>query len=308
MSATQQIHGPQTHPAAQRRVIRGIAGGLALALFLASSAAWAQDARADRTARAFLGVLVGPAQGGENGVLIREVTADSPAAKSGLKSGDRVVKVDDQDVQDVENFLQTIGSKKPGDRLTLRLVRDGQEQTVTATLGEMTERPELPSPRQSERPGLPGGRRPAFLGVQTQRLTPELKSRTRVTADAGAVVTEVVSNAPAAKAGLRPDDVITAVNDRAIHDPEQLREAIQQAGPGKEVTLQVARGNENLSLKATLGEAPFGLFPTPGIERYPAPDVEMMVDPGRRMRDLERRLEALEKRVQELEKKQAPPR
>jgi S1-C subfamily serine protease len=273
--------------------------GIILVLLLAPSG-WAQEAKQKSQPRAYLGILVGPAGGGEQGVLVREVTPDSPAAQAGLKSGDHIIKIGDEEVKGVDDFLQRIASRKAGEKLTLQVRRGDQEQKIMVTLGE---RPE-PAGGSPYWPALPGGRRPAFLGVQAQPLTPELKKRLQVEADAGAVVTEVVPNSPAAKAGLKPDDIISAVDDRTIQDPAQLREAIQQAGPGKEVTLRVVRGKENLSVKATLREGAFGLFLTPGDERFPMSDVESMVEAGRRVRDLERRVEELEARVRELEKKQ----
>lgn len=282
---------------------RHTVSGVLLVLLLFSSAGWAQEGKAEKAAHPYLGILVSPAEGGESGIVVREVTADSPAAKAGLKSGDRIIKIEDQEVQDVERFLKTVASKKPGDKLTLRVVRAGQEQNITATLGERPGTPEPPAFGRPDRPGFPRGPRPAFLGVQTQPLTPELKQRLQAKTEAGVVVTEVVPNSPAAKAGLKPDDVITAVNDKTIRDPAQLRETIQQIGSGKEVTVQVARGNENLSLKAKLGEGGFGLFRPPGDERFPMLDVESLFATARRVQELERRVEELEKRVRELERK-----
>jgi len=258
-------------------------------LFMSCSSGWALPP--------YLGVRVSPAEDNERGIVVREVTPASPAAKAGLKSGDRVVKMDDQDVTDVEKFLQAVSARKPGDKLNLRIVRDGREQDVAAVLGER--------PAASDTPfaGLPGIPRPAFLGVQTQALTSDLKKQLKVETDAGVVVTEVVPNSPAAKAGIKPDDVITAVDDRPVKNPEQLREAIQQAPPGKEVILQVMRGQEKLSLKASLREGGFGFFTRPDGDRLPMFDVESMLDQSRRLKDLERRVEELEKRLREQQKK-----
>jgi S1-C subfamily serine protease len=286
--------------------MRSTIGGVVLLVLLVTTG-WAREVQTGRPTNAFLGVLVGPAERNEPGVLVREVTPDSPAAKGGLKNGDRVIKFEGQDVQNVEHFLQTIAAHKSGDKVTLQVVRGGQEQNIPVTLGERPATQELQPSGMPQWPGLAGGRRPAFLGVQTQPLTPELKQRLHVQSDAGVVVTEVVSNSPAGRAGFRPDDVITALDGAAIHDPGQLREAIQHAGPGKEVTLQVARGNENLTLKAQLGEASFGQYLLPGNEQFPSVDVGSMIDQGRRIRELERRVEELERRVRELEKKQPPP-
>jgi serine protease Do len=254
----------------------------------------------ERASRPYLGILVDPAEDGQRGILVREVTPSSPAAKAGLRSGDRIVKFDDRDVTDVRKFLQTVAARKPGEKLNLRVLRDGREQDLAVTVGAR--------PAESEFPptGLPeqlGAHRHAFLGVQTKALTPELAKQLKIEANAGAVVTDVVPNSPAAKAGLKPDDVITAVNDRPAKNPVELREAIQEAGPGKEVTLQVVRGQEKLSPKTTLREGAFGLFLAPGEDRLPVLDVESMFDQARRLRDLERRVDELEKRLREQEKK-----
>jgi S1-C subfamily serine protease len=279
---------------------RPAVGTTLLVLLLAASAGPAQEAPADKSARPYLGVAIGPAAEGERGVLVKDVAADSPAARAGLKNGDRVVKVGDQDMADAEQFLRAVASRKPGDRLSLRVARGGQEQTVTATLGERPAAPGLPPAGLPGPSGLPAGRRPAFLGVQAQPLTPALKQRLGIYAETGVIVTEVVSSSAAARAGLKPEDVITAVNDRPVRDPAQLREAVQQAGPGKEVALHVVRGKENLTLRAKLQEGTIGHFLLPGNEPFPTVDVESLFGRGRA---LERRIEELEKRVRELEQK-----
>jgi len=274
--------------------------GVVAGLLLAFTAAWARQGQPDRSTTVYLGIMVMMPPSGERGILVREATPDSPAAKAGLRAGDHIVKVDDRDVSSVEQFLQTVASHKPNDKMTLHIMRGGQERTMTATLGE---RPAGGEVAPTGLPGLLTGLRPAFLGVQTQPLTAELKQRLHVQIDTGTVVTEVVPNSPAAKAGLKPDDVITAVNDKAVRDPAQLRELIQETGPNQDVTIKVARGDQNLSLQAKLGEAGLGMFLTPGAERFPTVDVESMADQSRRLREMERRIADLEKRVRELEKK-----
>ena len=261
----------------------------------------------DRTAaqepRGFLGVTVAPADGGR-GVIIKDVTADSPAARAGLKVGDRVVKVGDQDVKDAEAFVKTVSARKPGDKLAMTVQRDGKEQTLTATLGE---RPGSVA-RQPELPLLPPGGSPAFLGVNVQPLTAELRKQLKVDVEEGVVVTEVIPKSPAEKAGLKRDDVITAVGGHPVKGPEDLREQVQKAGPGKELTLAVARGGEKLTLKATPRAGAFGSFVVPGDERFPFPEVGSMSDQGRRIRELERRVDELERRLKELEAKSGKPK
>jgi predicted metalloprotease with PDZ domain len=141
-----------------------------------------------------------------------------------------------------------------------------------------------------------------------QALTPELKNRLKVEADKGVVLTEVVPDSPAAKAGLKPDDVITSMGDKAVANPAELRRAIQEAGPGKEVTLKFARGNDKREVKALLGEAPpeaMARIPR-GEVRLPNINLERLMpllEGGTRVEELERRVQQLEQRIQELEKK-----
>jgi S1-C subfamily serine protease len=271
----------------------------ALALAVTGLRAWGQGGE-EKAARPYLGVEVGAGGEGERGAVVRDVTPGSPAAKAGLRAGDRVVRVGDQDVAGVEQFLRAVAAHKPGAKVNLRVARDGREQDLAAVLGERPAATRFPP---AGLPDLPGLRRPAFLGVQTRTLSPDLKRQLGVDADAGVVVTEVVANSPAAKAGVKRDDVITAADDRPVRSPADLREAVQQAGPGKDLALQVLRGSEKLSLKATPGEGAFGFFLTPGEKRFPVLDVESMSDPSRRVRELERRVDELEKRLRELEKK-----
>jgi M6 family metalloprotease-like protein len=84
--------------------------------------------------RSYLGVQFGVPKDGE-GVLISEVTKDSPADKSGLKKDDVVVKMDGKPVQDADQFRDLLTDKKPGDKTVLTVERAGKEQTINVTLG-----------------------------------------------------------------------------------------------------------------------------------------------------------------------------
>src|SRR5262245_18153891 len=105
-------------------------------LLSSTSLAWGRGKDEKKVSRPYLGVLVGPAEEGKPGLLVREVTANSPAAKAGLKPGDQVIKIDDKDVTDMGMFLKSIGDRKPGDKVNFKVVRDGKEQNLEAVLGE----------------------------------------------------------------------------------------------------------------------------------------------------------------------------
>jgi putative serine protease PepD len=85
----------------------------------------------------YLGVTTAPiTAGGQAGALISQVTSGSPADRAGLRAGDVVTAIDGQAVQDFSELAARIRAHAPGDRVELRVVRDGNETTVTATLGQ----------------------------------------------------------------------------------------------------------------------------------------------------------------------------
>jgi serine protease DegQ len=75
----------------------------------------------------------------ETGVLVFTVTEGSGAARAGLEAGDVIVAVDGEEMRTVEDLFALLRQRAPGDRVTLTIVRDGEERQVTATL---TDRPE----------------------------------------------------------------------------------------------------------------------------------------------------------------------
>ncbi|HEX6249235.1 MAG TPA: trypsin-like peptidase domain-containing protein [Nocardioidaceae bacterium] len=84
-----------------------------------------------------LGVQVTDAQSDDgllNGAGIADVTNGSAAAEAGLQQGDIVIKVDDHTVTDASSLVATIRGHRPGDTVTLTVVRDGEELEVEATL------------------------------------------------------------------------------------------------------------------------------------------------------------------------------
>ena len=70
------------------------------------------------------------------GAFIQRVVSGTPAEEAGLKAGDIVTKIDDQDINEQNTVAQTIRSHKVGDKLKLTVDRNGEILTMTATLGE----------------------------------------------------------------------------------------------------------------------------------------------------------------------------
>jgi serine protease Do len=88
----------------------------------------------DDAEKGFLGVQI---KNSDSGVEIQAIIPDSPADKAGLRKDDVIVKINGEDAGNVQGFVQTVGAKKPGDKIKLKIKRDGQDKEIEVTLGKM---------------------------------------------------------------------------------------------------------------------------------------------------------------------------
>ena len=109
--------------------------GFAIPIDRAKSIADRLVGGAEASPAGFLGVATTDNTAGTVGATIAEVTADSPAARAGLRPGDVIVAVGDQTVSGAASLSRLVGDHAPGSQVELTVVRDGDERTVVATLG-----------------------------------------------------------------------------------------------------------------------------------------------------------------------------
>src|SRR5688572_24170660 len=95
-----------------------------------------------------------------------------------------------------------------------------------------------------------------YLGVFVQELTPELAKVFNIPEGVGALVGGVVTNSPAARAGVREGDVIVEMNNKKVDDSRILRLTIAQAAPTSTASLKVMRDGQTKNFNITLGELP----------------------------------------------------
>ncbi|HZI18164.1 MAG TPA: DegQ family serine endoprotease [Pyrinomonadaceae bacterium] len=177
------------------------------------------------------------------GALVSEVQPDSPAAAAGVRRGDVIIAVNGQAVADYNALRNRIAATQPGTAVTLRVLRDGREQQLRATLGER----EVETTREGGEENAPGGERAAGgrLGLSVEPLTPESAQRLNLPAGTrGLLVTSVTSGGPASEAGLRRGDLIQEVNRQPVNTREELTAAVGRAGD-RPVLLLVTREGRN---------------------------------------------------------------
>ena len=93
-----------------------------------------------------------------------------------------------------------------------------------------------------------------FLGVYIQDLTPELAKRFGLKEPKGALVSDIMPNSPAAKAGLKKGDVIIRFNDKEVSDSLTLRRLVASTPPRQRVKIEIIRRGKNYIIWVTLEE------------------------------------------------------
>ncbi|GIV83974.1 MAG: hypothetical protein KatS3mg052_0981 [Candidatus Roseilinea sp.] len=197
----------------------------------------------------------------EKGVLIVAVQRGGPAAKAGMRRGDIILKVNDVEVNDAQALRDALAGHKPGDTVQIRVARGDRELTVQVKLGEADGRPILGvTPLQDPLPWAEAMPAPPDQAPRPLPFDPEAWRKrlegwlSRFSSEVR--VTEVITNSPAAKAGLRPGDIIIAVNENRLDAQNPLADVIARFKPGDTVTLTLRRDDAEKSLKVTLGENP----------------------------------------------------
>lgn len=181
-----------------------------------------------------------------NGALVSDVSKGGPADQAGLKPGDIILRVDGKAVQDTAHLKNLIASTRPNSRLKMEVLRDGKEQTLTATVGKLAPEAEVASvesdPAGANKDSKPSGK----LGVSVQQLTPGLAQQLGLQGDKGVVVTDVQEGGAAAMAGLHEGDLILEANHQPVSTPTDLRKIMDNAKNQNNTLLRVKREKQTV--------------------------------------------------------------
>jgi Do/DeqQ family serine protease len=171
------------------------------------------------------------------GALVANVSPGSPAASAGLKTGDLIVAIDGQAVEDPNAFDYRFATKPLGGSAQIGIQRGGKEARVTVALEPA---PDVP------RDELVINARSPFLGAKVANLSPALAEELRIdTKSEGVAVIDVPNNSMAARYGFQRGDVIVSVNDRPIAKTRDLETATAEGTRTWRVTIQ--RGGQRIS-------------------------------------------------------------
>jgi serine protease Do len=175
-----------------------------------------------------------------SGALVASVEKGSPGDKAGLEPGDVILKFDGKEISRSSDLPPMVSSVKPGTRVTLEVWRNGAPRELSATVGTLGDKS---ASIGSDRESLSKGK----LGVAVRPLTGDEKRQAEL--DHGLVVQDV--GGAAERAGVRPGDVIVAVNNTPVKTVDELKSLIAKSG--KTVALLVQRSDARIFIPVPLG-------------------------------------------------------
>jgi serine protease Do len=213
----------------------------------------------------------------QEGAVVESVNPGSPAATAGFREKDVIVQFDGERVRSASHLVRLVGETPAGREVAVGVMRDGRRIDLRVKpeadnnswfdprFGGMIDldtdewRDRMESAGRAARelgrnlPEVITTNR-ARLGVSVQPVRGDLADYFGV--KSGVLVASVAPDSPAARAGLKAGDVITAVNGKAIATPRELVSALPASDSAHEVTLTVFREKRELTMKATLTGSP----------------------------------------------------
>jgi serine protease Do len=168
-------------------------------------------------------------RGGARGALIARAQEGAPAAAAGIRNGDVVLRFNNQEVREMRTLPRIVAETAVGAQVPVVVWRDGKEETLTVTLGEL---PNEATPAAATPQQTPRGDRPielSGLGLKVTALTAETRERFRLRAEQrGVVVTEVTPNSPGAEREIRAGDLILEIQQERVTTPQEVQERIER--------------------------------------------------------------------------------
>ena len=202
----------------------------------------------------FLGLTVESVPGGGFGLTVVEVTADSPAWKSGFRVGDRVISVSGHAVATVDAFANQLAKFEANSPVKFQVDRRGKIANLVAVLQDRSIAGQIQGNLPGTTPGttvepsanglsnMANRTAKPFFGVNVSDMSDGFRRQFAIPAYRGASVTSVIPFSPAHSAGLKPGDCIVDIDGAPVQSAETVLDAVQRGKPGQVMSVSYYRG------------------------------------------------------------------
>ncbi len=171
------------------------------------------------------------------GALVNSVEKGGPADKAGIEASDVILKFDGKHVESSGDLPRIVGQTKPGSRVMVEVWRKGKAKGIAIVVGEIDEGP-TSSRSVPEKPAETTRNTISKLGLTVSGLSAEQRRKLNVK---GGVKVEQVEG-PAERAGIRPGDIVLALNNHDVKSIDQLKKLMAGYGKARSIALLVRRG------------------------------------------------------------------
>ena len=225
-----------------------------------------------------------------SGVMINNVVDDSPAEKAGLEDGDVILEFNGKTISDNDDLVKAVRGTSPGDKVKVVVLRNGKNESLEVEVGKHEDKSfvwmsgdDADAPHykhfgdgdhkviimsgdddftwtvDQDMPfGFDNDR--GYMGVNLDDMNEQMGEYFGVEDGKGALVTEVVEDSPADKAGLKAGDVIVRLGEKEIDSTTALHKAVAKTEPEQQMAVKVMRKGKSKDLSITLGEVPEGAY------------------------------------------------
>ncbi|ASJ21817.1 DegQ family serine endoprotease [Brachyspira hampsonii] len=175
-----------------------------------------------------------------SGVYVSEVVPDSPAAKGGLQDGDIIIEYDGERMTKSGDLFNKVATTKVGKEVNVKYLRNGRERSTKITIEARVEDEEVVPTRPSQNNSQSSTR--SWMGLDVSNITPEISQRLQIRSnERGVVVLNMTQNSKAYQYGLRPGDVIKAINGITISNTDDYDNFVKSYGNDKSFTITIKR-------------------------------------------------------------------
>ena len=176
------------------------------------------------------------------GAVISDVKSGTAADAAGLKVGDVVTGLDGQPMHTSGQLRMEIGTKAPGTKIAMSVLRGGKQITIDATLRQPANQVRTAA-LPATKPPVPEAPVQRMMGLTLSTIPQDNKNYGKVN---GLYVANVDNGSDADEAGVQAGDIITSVDNKPVTSPQQLAQVVQAENPNKPSLLQVRRGDSSV--------------------------------------------------------------